>query len=75
MNKNSTSINIIKDKLDKISGLDGQIGEITESLIPIINAIVIGEYIKVKEIKEFRIQCEKYNDINTNELMNKEIDL
>ena len=75
MSKNLTSINIIKNKLDNISWLDGQVGEITESLIPIINSIVIGEYIKVKDIKQFRIECEKYNDLNTNKLMNKEIEL
>ena len=47
-------------ELDKISGLDGQVGYITESLLPIIKGINNGK-INYKDIKKFRKECETYN--------------
>lgn len=54
-------INILKEKLDDISGLYGQIGIITESLIPIINSIEHKRKISYKDLKKFKKECEKYN--------------
>ena len=61
MSRNSKSINSIKESLDNISGLDGQIGYITESLVPIMKAIENGINIPYKDIKRFKKECEKYN--------------
>lgn len=61
MSRNSKSINIIKEKLDNISGLDGQIGIVTESLVPIINALEQGRKINYKALKKFKRECERYN--------------
>ena len=61
MSRNSKSINSIKESLDNISGLDGQIGYITESLVPIMKAIENGINISYKDIKRFKKECEKYN--------------
>lgn len=61
MSTNSKSINIIKEKLDNVSGLDGQIGIITESLVPIITAIEQGKKINYKDLKKFKRECERYN--------------
>lgn len=60
MSRNSISIKDLKTELDKISGLDGQVGYITESLLPIIKGINNGE-INYKDIKKFRKECERYN--------------
>lgn len=59
MSRNSKSINDLKIALDNISGLDGQVGYITESLLPIIKGIGLGK-IEYKDIKKFRKECEKY---------------
>jgi len=61
MSKNSKSINIIKSKLDNVSGLDGQVGNITESLISIVNSIEQSKRINYKDLKKFKRECEKYN--------------
>ena len=61
MSRNSKSINSIKEKLENISGLDGQIGIITESLLPIITAIEQGKKISYKDLKKFKKECERYN--------------
>ncbi|WP_300697229.1 hypothetical protein [uncultured Clostridium sp.] len=60
MSRNSISIKDLKTELDKISGLDGQVGYITESLLPIIKGINNGK-INYKYIKKFRKECERYN--------------
>ncbi|WP_298042576.1 hypothetical protein [uncultured Clostridium sp.] len=60
MSRNSISIKDLKTELDKISGLDGQVGYITESLLPIIKGINNGK-INYKDIKKFRKECERYN--------------
>lgn len=62
MSRNSKSINSLKIALDNISGLDGQVGYITESLVPIINGIKNGK-INYKDIKKFKKECEKFNHI------------
>ncbi|WP_300902255.1 hypothetical protein [uncultured Clostridium sp.] len=62
MSKNSRSINNLKTELDNISGLDGQVGYITESLIPIIKGIKNGK-INYKDIKNFKKECERYNQM------------
>lgn len=64
MSRNSKSINIIKDSLDNISGLDGKIGYITESLVPIITHIEHGEKINYSDLRKFKKECEKYNNKN-----------
>lgn len=61
MSRNSKSINELKERLDNISGLDGVIGHITESLIPIIKAIENDKKIKYKDLKKFKKECERYN--------------
>lgn len=60
MSRNSRSIKDLKTELDKISGLDGRVGYITESLLPIIKGINNGK-INYKDIKKFRKECERYN--------------
>lgn len=60
MSRNSKVIKDLKIELDKISGLDGQVGYITESLLPIIKGINNGK-IDYKDIKKFRKECERYN--------------
>lgn len=62
MSRNSRSINILKESMDNFSGLDGQIGYITESLVPIIKAIENGNRIPYKALKNFKKQCEQYNN-------------
>ena len=57
MSRNSKVIKDLKIELDKISGLDGQVGYITESLLPIIKGINNGK-IDYKDIKKFRKECE-----------------
>ncbi len=59
MSRNSRSIKDLKTELDKISGLDGQVGYITESLLPIIKGISNAK-IDYKDIKKFRKECERY---------------
>lgn len=63
MSRNSKSINLLKESMDNFSGLDGQIGHVTESLLPIIKAIENDRKIKYKDLKKFKKECEKYNNI------------
>lgn len=60
MGRNSKSINDLKIALDSISGLDGQVGNITESLLSIINGIKNGR-INYKDVKKFKKECERHN--------------
>lgn len=60
MSRNSRAIKALKIELDKINGLDGQVGHITESLLPIIKNIS-NRRINYKDIKKFRKECERYN--------------
>lgn len=60
MSRNSRAIKALKIELDKINGLDGQVGYITESLLPIIKNIS-NRRINYKDIKKFRKECERYN--------------
>ena len=62
MSRNSKSINDLKIALDNISGLDGQVGYITESLLPIIKGIK-NRKISYKDIKKFKKECERYNQM------------
>jgi len=62
MSRNSKSINDLKIALDNISGLDGQVGYITESLLPMINGIKNGK-IAYKDVKKFKKECERYNQM------------
>lgn len=61
MSRNSKSINVIIENLNSISGLDGNIGYVTESLLPIINSMVCCSKIKNKDLKKFKKECKKYN--------------
>ncbi|MEX0082981.1 hypothetical protein AB2T90_11145 [Clostridium butyricum] len=63
MSRNSMSINVLKESMNSISGLDGQVGYITESLIPIIKAIENGNNIPYKSLKKFEKECKRYNSI------------
>ena len=63
MSRNSMSINVLKESMNSISGLDGQVGYITESLIPIIKAIENGNKIPYKSLKKFEKECKRYNSI------------
>ena len=60
MSRNSRAIKDLKEVLDNISGLDGQVGHITESLLPIIKGIEDGK-IEYKDVKKFKKECERYN--------------
>lgn len=60
MSRNSKAIKALKIELDKISGLDGQVGYIIESLLPIIKSIK-NKKINYKDIKNFKKECERYN--------------
>lgn len=62
MSRNSKSINDLKVALDNISGLDGQVGYITESLLPIIKGLGKG-CIHYKDIKRFKKECERYKQM------------
>ena len=62
MSRNSKSINILKESMNNFSGLDGQIGFITESLVPIIKSIENGKNINYKDLKNFKKQCQRYNN-------------
>lgn len=62
MSRNSKSINDLKVALDNISGLDGQVGYITESLLPIIKGLGKGR-IHYKDIKRFKKECERYKQM------------
>ena len=62
MSKNSRAINEIKKALDDISGLDGRIGDITASLVPIVKALG-KKNISYKDIKKFKRECERYNSL------------
>lgn len=63
MSRNSKSINILKESMDNFSGLDGQIGHVTESLVSIIKSIENGRKINYKDLKKFKKECERYNTI------------
>lgn len=63
MSRNSKSINILKESMNNFSGLDGQIGFITESLVPIIKSIENGKNINYKDLKNFKKQCQRYNNM------------
>lgn len=63
MSRNSKSINILKESMNNFSGLDGQIGFITESLVPIIKSIENGKNINYKYLKNFKKQCQRYNNM------------
>ena len=62
MSRNSKSIKDLKIALDSISGLDGQVGHITESLLSIINGIKNGR-INYQDVKKFKKECERYNQM------------
>ena len=62
MSRNSKSINILKESMNNFQGLDGQIGFITESLVPIIKSIENGKNINYKDLKNFKKQCQRYNN-------------